>query len=184
MGHGAGQKRQYAVQTILFPIGSLSALSVSLALDSSPEGGAKGVYKSAQPAHQTSVIPPKGTRRQSRRRERAKPDVGIRSPYAALILCTLPRDADCRVARPSLLAMTGQFSLARRFRQNREALPLLGEVPSAHTGERGRRSRTRCRREKTGRTPPILFSIGSFSAMATPQALRASSPKRGAKGVD
>ena len=41
-------------------------------------GGAKAKYKSTQPSYQTAVIPPKGTRRQSRRRERAKPDVGIR----------------------------------------------------------------------------------------------------------
>ena len=40
--------------------------------------------KIAAAAYPTSVIPPKGTRRQSRRRERAKPDVGIRSPWDCL----------------------------------------------------------------------------------------------------
>ena len=90
-------------------------------------------------------------------------------------------DADCHVARPSLLAMTGQFSLTRRFRQNREALPLLGEVPSAHTGERGLRGRTRCRPEKTGRSATILFPTGTPSAMATPQSrLRSTAPLKGA----
>ena len=84
------------------------------------------------------------------------------------------------------LAMTGQFSLTRRFRQNREALPLLGEVPSAHTGERGRRGRMRCRREKTERSADHSFphwhslSPGDPSVSLTLD----SAPKRGAKGVD
>ncbi len=43
-------------------------------------GRAYAKYKSAQAAYQTAVIPPKGTRRQSRRCERAKADVEIRSP--------------------------------------------------------------------------------------------------------
>ena len=34
----------------------------------------------------------------------------------------------------------------------REALPLLGEVPSAHTGERGRQSRDWSRGEKKERS--------------------------------
>ena len=63
----------------------------------------------------------------------------------------------------------------------RRALPLLGEVPSAHTGERGLRSRSRCRREKTERTPTILFPIGNSTAMATPQSRsRSTAPLRGA----
>ena len=84
------------------------------------------------------------------------------------------------------LGMTGQLSLPRRFRQNREALPLLGEVPSAHTGERGRRGGTWSRREKTERSTDHSFphwhslSHGDPSVSLTLD----SSPKRGAKGVD
>ena len=94
-------------------------------------------------------------------------------------------DADCHVARPSLLAMTGQL-VARRFRQNREALPLLGEVPSAHTGERGLRGRTRCRWEKTGRSADYSFPYWQFLSPGDPSVSLSldSSPKRGAKGVD
>ena len=63
----------------------------------------------------------------------------------------------------------------------RRALPLLGEVPSAHTGERGLRTRTRCRPEKTERTLPILFPTGTSIAPATPQSrLRSTAPLRGA----
>ena len=76
--------------------------------------------------------------------------------------------------------MTGQFSLLRRFRQNREALPLLGEVPSAHTGERGLRSWIRAGGKRQDAVPTILFPIGSLSAMATPQSRsRSTAPLRG-----
>ena len=89
-------------------------------------------------------------------------------------------DADCHVARPSLLAMTGQLSLQRRFRHCREALPLLGEVPSAHTGERGRRSRIRAGGKRQNAVQTFLFSIGSLSAMATPQSPSVTAPLKGA----
>ncbi len=47
-------------------------------------------------------------------------------------------------------------------------------------GRMCRRSRTRCRREKTERTPPILFPIGTLSAMATPQSrYRSTAPLKG-----
>ena len=46
---------------------------------------------------------------------------------------------------------------------------------------RGLRTRTRSRPEKTGRTPPILFPIGTPTAMATPQSrYRSTAPLRGA----
>ena len=77
-------------------------------------------------------------------------------------------DADCHVARPSLLAMTGQLSLQRRFRHCREALPLLGEVPSAHTGERGRRSRIRAGGKRQNAVQTFLFPIGTLSPPGTP----------------
>ena len=54
----------------------------------------------------------------------------------------------------------------------RRALPLLGEVPSAHTGERGLRTQTRSRPDKTGRSADISFShrqslgTGTLSALA------------------
>ena len=115
VGHGADRKRQNAVQTILFPIGSLSAPETPQSLrDSSPKRGAKGVDESRRAYFgivrttnrrsqltPTSVIPPKGTRRQSRRRERAKPDVGIRSPYAAVGVKSVPRG--CGLPRRSSL---------------------------------------------------------------------------------
>ena len=70
-----------------------------------------------------------------------------------------------RCARPPLpkgearawtkpLAPLGAAAVDGRVPSPRRALPLLGEVPSAHTGERGLRGRMRSRREKTGRTPP------------------------------
>ena len=45
----------------------------------------------------------------------------------------------------------------RAFPPPRRALPLLGEVPSAHTGERGLRGRTWSRREKTVRSADHSF---------------------------
>ena len=48
---------------------------------------------------------------------------------------------------------------------------------------RGLRGGTRCRPEKTGRTPTILFPIGTLSALSVSLALD-SSPKGGAKGGD
>ena len=113
VGHGAGGKRQDAVQTFLFPIGSHSALAPSppsLRSATSPKGRGKGVDEAAA-----------------------------------------------------------------------GALPLLGEVPSAHTGERGLRGRLRCRREKTVPSATILFPLGTPSAMATPQSRsRSTAPLRGA----
>ena len=64
-----------------------------------------------------------------------------------------------------------------------EALPLLGEVPSAHTGERGRRGGTRCRAEKTGRNSFLYWQSLSHGDPSVSLTLD-SSPKRGAKGVD
>ena len=68
----------------------------------------------------------------------------------------------------------------------RRALPLLGEVPSAHTGERGLRSRTRCRREKTERSADHSFPYWHSHSPGDPSVSLTldSSPKRGAKGVD
>ena len=82
--------------------------------------------------------------------------------------------------------MTAYFSLPRRFRQNREALPLLGEVPSAHTGERGLRTRTRSRPEKTVRSTDHSFPHWHSHSPGDPSVSLTlhSSPKRGAKGVD
>ena len=81
--------------------------------------------------------------------------------------------------------MTGQFSLPRRFRQSREALPLLGEVPSAHTGERGLRSGIRGggKRQNAVRT---IFSYWHSLSHGDPSVSLTldSSPKRGAKGGD
>ena len=81
--------------------------------------------------------------------------------------------------------MTGQFSLPCRFRHPREALPLLGEVPSAHTGERGLRGRTRSRAEKTERSTDISFPHRHSHSHGDPSVSLTldSSPKRGAKGV-
>ena len=123
---GAGGKRQYAVRTILFPLGSPIAMAPPQSLrDSSPKRGAKGVDSTPRPSGRCR----------------------------------------CHLVRSS----------------PRRALPLLGEVPSAHTGERGLRGRLRCRWEKTGRTSTILFPIGTLSAMATPQSrLRSTAPLRGA----
>ena len=92
-------------------------LSVSLSLDSSPEGGAKGVERTHSP---------------------------------------------------------------------REALPLLGEVPSAHTGERGLRGRTRCRPEKTGRCADNSFPYWQSLSHGDPSVSLTldSSPEGGAKGVN
>ena len=71
------------------------------------------------------------------------------------------------------------------FPSPREALPLLGEVPSAHTGERGLRDRTRCRREKTERSADNSFSYWQSLSPGDPSVSLTldSSPKRGAKGV-
>ena len=67
----------------------------------------------------------------------------------------------------------------------REALPLLGEVPSAHTGERGLRGRLRCKREKTERSADHSFPHWhSLSHGALSVTFGDSSPKGGAKGVD
>ena len=68
----------------------------------------------------------------------------------------------------------------------RRALPLLGEVPSAHTGERGLRGRTRCRPEKTAATPAHSFPYRHSHSPGDPSVSLSldSSPKRGAKGVD
>ena len=139
------------------------------------------MQKSAQPTYQTAVIPPKGTRRQSRRRERAKPDVGIRFSLGLSIV--LARRKGMRIPTTSVrtgLGMTGQLSLPRRFRQCRGALPLLGEVPSAHTGERGRRSRIRAGGKRQHAVQTILFPIGSLSAPETPQSPSVTAPLKGA----
>ena len=68
----------------------------------------------------------------------------------------------------------------------RRALPLLGEVPSAHTGERGLRGRLRCRREKTERGAEYSFPHRQSHSHGDPSVSLTldSSPKRGAKGVD
>ena len=70
--------------------------------------------------------------------------------------------------------------ISERVPSPRRALPLLGEVPSAHTGERGLQTQTRCRTEKTAPTPTILFPTGTPSALSVSLALD-SSPKGGAK---
>ena len=72
------------------------------------------------------------------------------------------------------------------FPSPRRALPLLGEVPSAHTGERGLRGRTRSRREKTERSADNSFPYWQFLSHGDPSVSLTldSSPKRGAKGVD
>ena len=85
----------------------------------------------------------------------------------------------------SVLAALGHLS--QRERQGRRlspsprgALPLLGEVPSAHTGERGRRSRIRAGGKRQDAVQTILFPLGSFSAMATPQSrYRSTAPPKG-----
>ena len=92
------------------------------------------------------------------RHSEERSDVGIRSPLHRTKIIHSLKGMRIAASGAALLAMTGQFSLLRRFRQNRRALPLLGEVPSAHTGERGLRTRTRCRPEKTGRTFAHSFS--------------------------
>ena len=68
----------------------------------------------------------------------------------------------------------------------RRALPLLWEVPSAHTGERGLRGGLRCRREKTGRSADNSFPHWQSLSHGDPSVSLAldSSPKRGAKGGD
>ena len=68
----------------------------------------------------------------------------------------------------------------------RRALPLLGEVPSAHTGERGRQTRTRSRAEKTVPSADHSFPHRQFLSHGDPSVSLSldSSPKRGAKGVD
>ena len=67
----------------------------------------------------------------------------------------------------------------------RRALPLLGEVPSAHTGERGRRSVDRGRWEKTVRNAEESFPHWQSLSSGDPSVslMLDSSPKRGAKGV-
>ena len=89
-------------------------------------------------------------------------------------------ETDCHVA--TLLAMTGQLRLPRRFGQCREALPLLGEVPSAHTGARGRRGIDRGRREKTERSADQSFRP-SPSYVNPSVTFGDSSPFMGAKGA-
>ena len=66
----------------------------------------------------------------------------------------------------------------------RRALPLLGEVPSAHTGERGLRGRLRCRREKTVPSADYSFPYRQSLSHGDPSVSLSldSSPKRGAKG--
>ena len=124
-------------------------------------GGAKAKYKSTQPSYQTAVIPPKGTRRQSRRRERAKPDVGIRYSFLPELVCGSSQgDADCHVARPSLLAMTGYFSLKRRFRhctQYKSALPATNHHRHSEEGEARRGN-------PFSLTPNLVFSLSQGDA--------------------
>ena len=103
---------------------------------------------------------------------------------ATSLVPTLSRRRLCRLV--PLGAMTGQLSLMRRFRHFREALPLLGEVPSAHTVERGLRTRTGCRPEKTERSAAHSFPHWHSLSHGDPSVSLSldSSPKRGAKGVD
>ena len=131
VGHGVGGKRQNAVRTILFPLGSPIAMAPPQSLrDSSPKRGAKGVDSTPRPSGRCR----------------------------------------CHLVRSS----------------PRRALPLLGEVPSAHTGERGLRGRLRCRREKTERSADRSFPYWQFLSHGDPSVSLAldSSPKRGAKGGD
>ncbi len=58
--------------------------------------------------------------------------------------------------------------------------PLLGEVPSAHTGERGRRSRIRAGGKRLNAVQTFLFPLGSLSAMAPSQSrYRSTAPPKG-----
>ena len=108
-------------------------------------------------------------------------------------------------------APQGAAEVSGRVPSPRRALPLLGEVPSAHTGERGRQTRTRSRAEKTVPSadhsfpywhshspgdPSVSLTLDSVSLRLGHGAAltchrhvihyraAASLPKRGAKGVD
>ena len=61
----------------------------------------------------------------------------------------------------------------------RRALPLLGEVPSARTGERGRRSRIRADGKRQNAVRTFLFSIGSLSASEPSQSPSVTAPPKG-----
>ena len=107
--------------------------------------------------------------------------------YAAPRLHTFPRE--CGLPRRYAPRNdSGSGEPPHRFQHHpspRRALPLLGEVPSAHTGERGLRGRTRCRREKTGRSADNSFSHWqSLGTGALSVTFGDSSPKGGAKGGD
>ena len=61
--------------------------------------------------------------------------------------------------------------------------PSWGKYPVRTLGKGVSGAGHSAERKRQDAVQTFLFPIGSLSAMETPQALRASSPKRGAKGV-
>ena len=92
-------------------------------------------------------------------------------------------DADCHVARPSLLAMTGQFSRAP-ISLPLSAAPLRGSPQCAHWGK-GSPERDTVREGKDRTHPDHPFPHWQFLSLGDPSVslMLDSSPKRGAKGV-
>ena len=118
MGHGAGS--DLAMTSRLAPPQS------RLCSPAPPKGGANAKYKSAQLAHQTSVIP----------RPVLKLGVGIRSPYTEIGIQSVPRGNG--LPRRSSLAPRNDRSVessAPIQTMPRSAAPLRGSPQCAHWGK-------------------------------------------------
>ena len=154
-------------------------------------------YYILKPLRRSAPAPPKGEPRRSinRRNRLPSPSVIQRSEATWESVLLTPHldfaqsqgDADSHDQFENWSRNdSGSGEPPRRFQHHpspRRALPLLGEVPSAHTGERGLRGRTRCRREKTGRSADNSFPYW-HSRCPLSLACARQLPRRGAKGVD
>ena len=206
VGHGAEPKRKYQVRLFFSPsalrLPSQSRLRSTAPPKGEPRAGTNSLARRALPL--LGEVPSahtgeRGLRSRTRsRREKTERSADNSFPYwhslshgdpsVSLALASSPKrgakgvdSAPAPQGAADLVVV--QESCGVHVPSPRRALPLLGEVPSAHTGERGLRSRTRCRAEKKVPSTTILFPIGTPTALSVSLALD-SSPEGGAKGVD